>query len=115
MSVIEESRRERSARLLTVVVYGLQLGTFIIPVIPPLIGVIINHVKLRDCRGMIYESHFRWQIRTFWWTVLWTLIGSALIQMGPLGGLILIGLFIWYLYRIVRGFIAWTEERPMYA
>lgn len=113
MGVLDESQRQRSARTLTVVVYGLQLGVFVLPLIPALIGVLINHIKLRDVRGLVYESHFRWQIRTFWWALLWSLVGSVLIQMGPLGGLILIAVFIWYLYRIVRGFIAWSEERPI--
>ncbi len=113
MSVLEESRRERSARTLTVVVYGLQLGILIIPLLPAIVGAVINHVKLRDCRGLVYESHFRWQIRTFWWGVFWFMVGLTLLQMGPIGALVLIGLFLWYLYRIVRGFIAWSEERPV--
>lgn len=114
MNIVEESRRERGARTLTVVVYGLQLGTFVIPLVPAVIGAIINHVKLRDFRGLVYESHFRWQLRTFWWTLFWSVVGGVLIQMGPIGALILIAVFLWYLYRIVRGFIAWAEERPMY-
>jgi len=114
MSVLEESRRERTARLLTVTVYVLQLGMFVLP-FTPLIGAIINHVKIRECRGLVYESHFRWQIRTFWWSFLWTVIGLVFVQMGPIGVLILAGVFIWYLYRVVRGFIGWAEERPMYA
>lgn len=115
MSLLDDARRERSARRLTLAVYGLQLGTFVIPVIPPVIGALINHLKIRDTRGLVYESHFRWQIRTFWWSLLWSLVGGILVQMGPIGALMLIAVFLWYLYRIVRGFIAWSEERPMYA
>ena len=113
MSVLDAARRERSARTLTVVVYGLQLGVFVIPLLPAIIGAVISHCKLREAKGLVYESHFRWQIRTFWWTLFWLLVGLTLVQMGPIGALVLIGLFLWYLYRIVRGFVAWAEERTV--
>lgn len=113
MNLLEEARRERSARQLVLAVYGLQLGAFILPVVAPVLGVIINHLKLADVHGLVYESHFRWQIRTFWWTLVWSLLGGVLVQMGPIGALVLAGVFLWYLYRIVRGFIAWSEERPV--
>jgi len=87
---------------------------------PSLIAVILNYVKRGDVRGTWLESHFRWQIRTFWFGLLWvglcllfiimTLGIGILIAWLPLG---LLG--IWFIYRIVRGWIALSERRPMYA
>ena len=86
---------------------------------PSIIAVILNYVKRRDVRGSWLESHFRWQIRTFWFGLLWvalcglfivaTLGVGLLIAWIPLG---VVG--IWFVYRIVRGWLALRESRPMY-
>jgi uncharacterized membrane protein len=86
---------------------------------PSIIAVILNYVKRSDARGTWLESHFRWQIRTFWYGLLWvsvcllfvvvTLGIGLLIAWLPLG---LVGL--WFIYRIVRGWLALTDRRPMY-
>jgi uncharacterized membrane protein len=87
---------------------------------PSIIAVILNYVKRSDARGTWLESHFRWQIRTFWFGLLWvslcgvfvvlTLGFGLLIAWLPLGILT-----IWFIYRIVRGWLALNERRPMYA
>src|SRR5262245_5626918 len=46
--------------------------------LPSIVAVIINYVKRPDARGTYVESHFRWQIRTFWFAVLWCVIGALL-------------------------------------
>jgi uncharacterized membrane protein len=80
---------------------------------PSIIAVIINYVKRGDARGTWLESHFTWQIRTFWWSVLWAVIIS--IVSFPLAFLLIgfvtwpVGMFIlgvWAIYRIVTG---WTR------
>jgi uncharacterized membrane protein len=86
---------------------------------PSIIGVILNYVKRRDARGTWLESHFRWQINTFWYGLLWvvlcglfvvlTLGLGILIAWLPLG---IVG--IWFVYRIVRGWMALRDGRPMY-
>jgi uncharacterized membrane protein len=87
---------------------------------PSIIAVVINYVKRRDVQGTWLESHFRWQIRTFWFGVLWvalclvfvvaTLGVGLLVAWLPLG---LVGL--WFIYRIGLGWWRLTERRPMYA
>jgi uncharacterized membrane protein len=62
----------------------------------------------------MYESHFRWQIRTFWFSLLWWVVGGILLIAAGLGVLVWIGWFIWYIYRIVKGWIRLTEGKPMY-
>jgi uncharacterized membrane protein len=86
---------------------------------PSIIAVILNYVKRGDTRGTWLASHFRWQIRTFWFGLLWvslcalfvvlTLGLGILIAWLPLG---IVGL--WFIYRIVRGWVALRDGRQMY-
>jgi uncharacterized membrane protein len=87
---------------------------------PSIIAVILNYVKRSEVRGTWLESHFRWQIRTFWFGLLWislciffiimTLGIGILVAWLPMA---LVGL--WFIYRIVRGWLALKDGRPMYA
>jgi uncharacterized membrane protein len=86
---------------------------------PSLIAVILNYIYRGDVRGTWLESHFRWQIRTFWFGVLWVAL-CGLFIVATLG----IGIFIawiplgvvglWFIYRILRGWLALMDRRPMY-
>ena len=87
---------------------------------PSIIAVILNYVKRSEVRGTWLESHFRWQIRTFWFGLLWvTLCGLFIVATLGIGLLIawlpltLVGL--WFIYRIVRGWLRLIDRRPMYA
>jgi uncharacterized membrane protein len=87
---------------------------------PSLIAVILNYVKRGDVRGTWLESHFRWQIRTFWYGLLWVaLCGLFIVMTLGIGILIvwmpLIAVTVWFIYRIVRGWLALRDRRPMYA
>jgi uncharacterized membrane protein len=85
---------------------------------PSIIAVILNYVKRSDARGTWLESHFRWQIRTFWFGLLWVVL-CGLFVVGSLGlGLLIVWLplfivGIWFVYRIVRGWLALKDRRPM--
>jgi len=83
---------------------------------PSIIAVIINYVKRGDARGTWLDSHFIWQLRTFWYAVLWVVLAGLLILtvVGiPFAWLLLVAVGIWVLYRIIRGWIALAEGRPM--
>jgi len=86
---------------------------------PSIIAVILNYVKRSDVRGTWLESHFQWQIRTFWFGLLWVGLCSLFV-IGTLGiGIIvawipLVFITIWFIYRIARGWMALTDRRPMY-
>ena len=85
---------------------------------PSIIAVILNYVKRGDVRGTWLESHFRWQIRTFWYGLLWVgLCGLFLVMTLGIGILIvwlpLAIVTVWFVYRIVRGWLALREGRPM--
>jgi uncharacterized membrane protein len=86
---------------------------------PSIIAVILNYVKSGEVRGTWLESHFRWQIRTFWYGLLWVaLCGLFVVLTFGIGILIawlplaIVG--IWFVYRIVRGWLALREGRRMY-
>ncbi len=83
---------------------------------PSIIAVIINYVKRNDVRGTYLDSHFGWQIRTFWYTLLWMAIASMLFitVIGIVFAYILaVGTGIWVFYRIIRGWISLNDGRSM--
>jgi uncharacterized membrane protein len=83
---------------------------------PSIIAVIINYVKRADARGTYLETHFRWQIRTFWYAALWLLLALllAVTFIGiPLAILIAWCAGLWVLYRIVRGWLRLMDREPM--
>jgi len=118
---------------LTNIVYGLHaisliLGAFGSAMVigsflfgwPSIIAVVINYVKRGDVRGTYLESHFSWQIRTFWFALLWAVV-VALVSI-PLAvvvigfGTWMIGMFllgVWAIYRIARGWLALRDGRAM--
>ena len=118
---------------LTNIVYGLHaislvLGAFGTATVigaflfgwPSIIAVVVNYVKRSEVRGTYLESHFSWQIRTFWFALLWAVIVAlvsiplAVILVGI--GTFIVGMFllgIWAIYRIAKGWLALREGRPM--
>ena len=114
---------------LTHVVYGLHafsaltglLGTaFVVTAFlsgwPSIIAVVMNYIKRGETQGTFLESHFRWQIRTFWFALLWVAIavlaGLTLVGL-PLAILIAVASGVWVLYRIVRGWLRLVSEKGM--
>ena len=84
--------------------------------IPSIAAVILNYVKRSDTRGTFLESHFRWQIRTFWYALLWVLL-SVFLMITIVGIIValpmLFALSVWLVYRVARGWLALNERRPM--
>ena len=105
--------REAALRQLTMIVYVLQIACIVVG-ITLIAAVIINYVKRSDVEGTWLESHFRWQIRTFWWSLLWFGVGLALLVV-IVGFFILMALAMWLLYRALKGWLELEERRPMYA
>lgn len=99
-----------SARNLAIIVYILQGLAFFLGGITALVGVIINYVKMDEVRGTWIEPHFRWQIRTFWIGLLWTVIGIVTTPI-IIGWFILLGISIWIIYRIVKGALALNDGK----
>ena len=84
--------------------------------LPSLVAVFLNYLKRGDVNGTWLESHFRWQIRTFWFTFLWLVVYGLLIItiIGILVAWILIALLgLWVGYRVIRGWLALFREQPV--
>src|SRR5215510_3898762 len=117
----------------TQIIYGLHALSLLIGIIgtatvigafllgwPSIIAVIMNYIKRSEVAGTWLESHFRWQIRTFWFGLLWaglcTLFVIATFGVGIIVAWLPLGLLaIWFIYRVARGWMALRERRPMYA
>jgi uncharacterized membrane protein len=102
---------EKSLKTLTMVVYALQAIGFING-ITWIVAVIIDYVKLDEVKGTWLESHFRWQIRTFWWALLWGIVGLVLFLV-LIGYLIWVAAGIWVIYRIVKGWLYLNDAKPL--
>lgn len=81
--------------------------------ITAIVAIVINYVKRDDTVGTIYESHFTWQIRTFWWSLVWFVVGWATVWILGLGFFVLVADGIWVIYRIVKGFLNFNDDKPM--
>ena len=101
----------RSLKNLTQLVYILYALSYFTGV-TAIVGIIINNVKLDDVAGTWLESHFRWQIRTFWYGLLWAVIG-AVTAFIAIGIAILFANFCWIIYRIVKGWLNLNDHKPM--
>jgi uncharacterized membrane protein len=79
---------------------------------PSILAVILNYARRDAVRGTYLESHFRWQIRTFWFAVLWVFVAVVLFVtvIGiPFAWLLVVATGLWVLYRIARGWLALNE------
>jgi uncharacterized membrane protein len=100
-----------SLKSVTTVVYALQALSFIWG-LPAIVGLIINYVKRDDARGTIYESHFDWQIRSFWWGLVWAVTG-ALLALVMIGFVIMFVAWVWMIYRVVKGWLKLCDGQPV--
>lgn len=105
--------RTRSAKNVTTIIYALYAASFLVG-ITSIVAIVMNYVKRDDMRGTLFESHFRWQIRTFWFGLLWGVIG-LLSMFIMVGFFVLFANAVWIIYRIVKGWLNLNDNKPMYA
>jgi len=120
--------RESMVRL-THLIYGLHAFSALMGIIgsafivtafltgwPSIIAVILNYVKRSEVRATWLDSHFSWQIRTFWFALLWLAIGALLFALVigiPFAIALWFATGIWVLYRIIRGWLALSSQREL--
>jgi uncharacterized membrane protein len=87
---------------------------------PSIIAVILNYIYKHGTRGTYLESHFLWQIRTFWFAALWIMVGWVvlvtlfIVLVGiPIAWMIWIVTGLWIVYRVARGWLALNARKPM--
>jgi uncharacterized membrane protein len=125
---MDDSPRDGLIRL-THIIYGLHAFSAVMGVIssaavvtafltgwPSILAVVLNYARRRAVRGTFLESHFRWQIRTFWWALLWVVVANQLFVtvIGiPLAWLLVVLTGLWVLYRIGRGWLALNDGQTI--
>ena len=124
-----EAAKLEGLRAWTHVIYGLHawsvLAGLLTPALvvtmfllgwPSLIAVVLNYVKRAEAAGTVLESHFRWQIRTFWFALPWAILGLVLwvtLLLIPLAILVWVITGLWITYRVARGWIALAGGKPV--
>jgi uncharacterized membrane protein len=103
---------EEKLRKLAMLVYALQAASLFTGSLTLFAAVIINYVRMDDVKGSWIESHFRWQTKTFWYSLLWMVIGGVSVIF-LVGWAILLAVSIWMIYRLVKGWVYLSENRPM--
>ncbi len=119
----------KSLVTLTHIIYGLHAFSAVMGVIssaavvtafltgwPSILAVLLNYARRRDTRGTYLESHFRWQIRTFWFALLWVALAALLFVtiIGiPVAWLVVVFTGVWVLYRIIRGWLLLNDGREI--
>src|SRR5581483_7491295 len=93
---------EQQLKTVATIVYALQAAGFFLG-ITWIAAVIIDYVKKDDATGTWLASHYRWQIRTFWWGLLWGVVGCLILAADA----------IWIIYRIAKGWLRLSENREI--
>ena len=116
-----DAAKLESLKQLTMIIYVLYAASLFVG-ITGIVAIVMNYVKRDDTVGTIYESHFTWQIRTFWWALLWALIVAAVslltavviigFAIWPIG---MFALGVWAIYRIARGWLLQVEHHAFLA
>lgn len=92
------------------------IGSFV-GSIPSIVAVVLNYLNRGGARGTWLESHYRWQIRTFWFAFLWLIVAIVTIATllgAPIGFGMLVVVTVWLVYRIARGWLRLADGRAMY-
>lgn len=80
------------------------------------VPLIVNYLKRAETEGSFLRSHHSWQIRSFWWYLVWmfTALGFFITIIGmPVALLISVGASIWIAYRLIRGFLDLNDNKAM--
>jgi uncharacterized membrane protein len=104
----DDAQKARNLVLITYILFGLSL----INGLTAVAGVIIAHIKVNETTDHFVESHYRWLIRTFWLGLVGAIIGGILTVIF-IGFLILVAVFLWYIYRLVKGFLRFNDGEPI--
>ncbi|MEI8055205.1 MAG: hypothetical protein WCH10_04305 [bacterium] len=105
------AQKQLSPKNIAQIVYLCQALSFFFG-ITAIAGVILNYLKRNEVKGTWLESHFTWQIRTFWISLIASLVGFILIVI-LIGFLILAATLVWTIYRVIKGYLLLSENKPV--
>lgn len=101
-----------SERTTLTIAYVLHIGGPFTAFVLSVAGAVLNHIKAAETQNHYIRSHHVWMLRTFWWTLLWSILCIPLFFV-VVGFFLYAAVGLWWLYRVVRGMINFTEKRPM--
>ena len=103
---------DASQKKMALLVYVLQGLGFFTGGVTYIVAIVINYIKMDEVRGTWIEGHFRWQMNTFWYGLLWSIVGFLfwLILMGWLASAIV---SIWMIYRIIKGALYLNDDKAI--
>lgn len=83
---------------------------------PSIIAIVVNYATRGNVRGTWLDTHWRWQLRSFWFAALWLavagLLAATLIGI-PAAFMVIVVTGVWVLYRVIRGWLALLDRRGM--
>ena len=103
-----DAQKARNLLLITYILFGVGL----VVGISAIAGIIIAHLKSGDVDSEFLKSHYRWLIRSFWYGLLGAIVGYLTIPL-IIGMIILPVVWLWYLYRLVKGFLRFSDDKPI--
>ena len=110
VSTTANTEQLKAFKNITMVVYGLYALGLFMGGLPTVIGLIMAYVKRGEYSGTVYGEHLGFLIRTFWYGVLWALVGLVL-SLVYIGFIVMFAVGVWYIYRIVRGFLRLNDGK----
>jgi uncharacterized membrane protein len=113
MSTALSDEQMRSLRNVTTLIYALYALSLLGFGITAIVAIVLDYIKRDDAQGTWLESHFRWQIRTFWFGLLWASLGAITLII-VIGWIILGITCVWFIYRIAKGWLYLNDARTMY-
>ena len=109
---VSEEARLKPMKDLALIVYILYTLGFFTGWLTAIAGVMIDYIRREEVAGTWLESHFRWQIRTFWFGLLWWVVGGVTTLI-LVGWAVLFANTCWIIYRIIKGWLNLSEGKPM--
>ncbi len=106
-----DNQEQLSPKNIAQIVYLCQVLSFFFG-ITAIAGVILNYLKRGEVKGTWLESHFTWQIRTFWVGLIASFVGFSLVFI-LIGFLILAATLVWTIYRVIKGYLLLNENQPI--
>jgi uncharacterized membrane protein len=100
-----------SLKTLSTVIYALYALSLFFGV-TAIVAIVLNYIKREEVQGTWLESHFSWQIRTFWWGLVWLVVG-AITWIILIGWAVWGVACIWFIYRIAKGWLNLNDNKPM--
>ena len=111
-SAANNQQNEKELRQFVFIAYILQ-AVFFLFVVTPIFALIINYIKKDDLINSRYHTHYRWQQNTFWFGLLWLILG-IMTHIFFVGYVVIFFLTFWYIYRIAKGWIYLSDGKELY-